>query len=148
MLCCISLRELEGAEERTAVAAWIQKLRRSVEVRYRRDPWPRLSQVRTTCGEPSLRPGAQSPVFLTSDPGRSSNQFDKRLLHDQAIEIVSGSTGWVLEDGLAETLLLCGTGKRRQAQRIPGSVNWALVAYTSPPKSETPALLDTYARSG
>jgi hypothetical protein len=30
----------------------------------------------------------------------------------------------------------------------PGSANWALVAYTLPPKSETPALLETYACSG
>ena len=35
-----------------------------------------------------------------------------------------------------------------QRQRIPGSVNWSLVADTSPPKSETPALMDMYARSG
>jgi hypothetical protein len=30
-------------------------------------------------------------------------------------------------------------GKHRQSQRIQESINWALVAYTSPPKSETPA---------
>jgi len=44
--------------------------------------------------------------------------------------------------------LLCGTGKHRQSQRIPGSAHWALVAYTLPPKSDTPALLESYARSG
>jgi hypothetical protein len=44
--------------------------------------------------------------------------------------------------------LLCGTGKPRQSRRIPASANWVLVAHTSPPKSETPALLDPYARCG
>jgi group II intron reverse transcriptase/maturase len=44
--------------------------------------------------------------------------------------------------------LLRGTGQHRQPRRIPGSANWALVEYTSPPKPETPDFLDTYARSG
>jgi hypothetical protein len=39
-------------------------------------------------------------------------------------------------------------GNIDKSQLIPGSVNWVLVAYTLPPKSETPALLDTYARFG
>src|SRR4029077_10798405 len=30
----------------------------------------------------------------------------------------------------------------------PGSVNWTLVAYPSPPKPETPDLLDAYSRPG
>src|SRR5438105_14393027 len=44
--------------------------------------------------------------------------------------------------------LLRGTGKSRQSRRIPGSVNWAVVAHPSPPQPETSDLLDAYARLG
>src|SRR6266567_6988304 len=44
--------------------------------------------------------------------------------------------------------LLRGTGKPRQSRRIPGSVNWAVVAYPSPPQPETSDLLDAYSRPG
>ena len=37
-------------------------------------------------------------------------------------------------------------GKPRQSRRIPGSVGWAVVAYSSPPEPEAPDQLDAYPR--
>jgi len=88
---------------------------------------------------------------LVSSPGAQTHAG--KAAGDQAAapraHARSRTPKWPMAQGeCAGPLQLRGTGEHRQSRRIPGSVDWAMVADTSPPKPETPAFLEAYSRSG
>jgi hypothetical protein len=72
----------------------------------------------------------------------------KQQIRERMHDPVRQTGQWLKSIVQGPLQLLCGTGIPRQSRRIPASANRVLVAHTSPPKSETPALLDTYAGCG